>query len=404
MSTSGRRTRALTWLWGPAFVASVAYVDPGNVAANLTSGAQYGYRLVWVLVVANLIAMLVQYLSAKLGLVTGASLPQLLGQRMRTVPRWAFLLQAEVVAIATDLAEVIGGALALNILFGLPLLVGGLVVGAVSIGLLSVQSLRGEKTFEHVIIGLLVVIAVGFVAGLWFVDVRWDQAVAGLVPGFEGSHSVLLAASMLGATVMPHAIYAHSSLEVDRHGQVDDDRLPQLLKGTRVETAVAMVFAGAVNIAMLILAAAALPGVSGTDTIIGAHDALQQQLGPVVGVLFAVGLLASGLASTSVGAYAGATIIDGLLNVRVPIIVMRLITLVPALVILAVGVDATWALVMSQVVLSVGIPFALIPLVWLGRDAIMRRYRNTLALQIIAWLAVAVIVALNLALIWLTVS
>ncbi|MDR2974004.1 MAG: Nramp family divalent metal transporter, partial [Propionibacteriaceae bacterium] len=332
-------------------------------------------------------------------------LPELLGSRMRRPPRIAFLIQAEVVAIATDLAEVIGGALALNILFGLPLVVGGIIVGVVSIGLLVVQSRRGEKTFEHVIIGLLIVIAVGFVVGLFYVNVDWGQAAHGLVPRFEGSQSVLLAASMLGATVMPHAIYAHSSLEIDRHGRdISDTLLPRILRSTRLETGVAMVFAGAVNVAMLLLAAAALPGVAGTDSILGAHAAIADRLGPIVGVLFAVGLLASGLASTSVGAYAGATIIDGLLKIKVPILVMRLVTLVPALIILAIGIDPTWALVISQVVLSVGIPFALIPLVWLGRDKLMSRYKNSIPLQVIAWLAVAAIVALNLVLIWLTIT
>jgi manganese transport protein len=394
----------MTWLWGPAFVASVAYVDPGNVAANLTSGSQFGYRLVWVLVAANLVAMLVQYLSAKLGLVTGRSLPELLGARLRRWPRWLFLAQAEIVAIATDLAEVIGGALALKILFDLPLVIGGIIVGLVSLGLLLVQSARGEKTFEHVIIALLIIIAVGFVAGLFVVHVDWLAAADGLIPSFDGRQSVLLAASMLGATVMPHAIYAHSALEIDRHGQVPDNQVRSILKGTRLETAVAMVFAGAVNIAMLVLAAAALPGVAGTDSIIGAHNAIADQLGPAVGVLFAIGLLASGLASTSVGAYAGVTIIEGLVRVKVPIVVMRLITLVPALVILGVGVDPTWALVISQVVLSVGIPFALIPLVWLGRDRLMRQFRNSMSVQVIAWLAIGGIIALNLALIWLTVS
>ncbi|MDR2895061.1 MAG: Nramp family divalent metal transporter [Propionibacteriaceae bacterium] len=402
--TTTPRPRAMTWLWGPAFVASVAYVDPGNVAANLTSGSQFGYRLVWVLVAANLVAMLVQYLSAKLGLVTGRSLPELLGARLRRWPRWLFLAQAEIVAIATDLAEVIGGALALKILFDLPLVIGGIIVGLVSLGLLLVQSARGEKTFEHVIIALLIIIAVGFVAGLFVVHVDWLAAADGLIPSFDGRQSVLLAASMLGATVMPHAIYAHSALEIDRHGQVPDNQVRSILKGTRLETAVAMVFAGAVNIAMLVLAAAALPGVAGTDSIIGAHNAIADQLGPAVGVLFAIGLLASGLASTSVGAYAGVTIIEGLVRVKVPIVVMRLITLVPALVILGVGVDPTWALVISQVVLSVGIPFALIPLVWLGRDRLMRQFRNSMSVQVIAWLAIGGIIALNLALIWLTVS
>ncbi|MCL2316025.1 MAG: Nramp family divalent metal transporter [Actinomycetia bacterium] len=391
----------MTWLWGPAFVASVAYVDPGNVAANLTAGARFGYRLVWVLALANLTAMVVQYLSAKLGLVTGRSLPEVLGQRLRRGPKALYLVQAEVVAIATDLAEVIGGALACHILFGLPLIAGGVIVGLVSIGLLAIQSQHGEKAFERVIIGLLMVIALGFVTGLFYVHVDWGETAAGLVPGFTGQQSVLLAASMLGATVMPHAIYAHSSLALDRYGAVEESAMRGVLRGTQVETGVAMVLAGTVNIAMLLLAAAALPGAGDTDSILGAHAAIVRMLGAPVGAIFAIGLLASGLASTAVGAYAGSTIIGGLLHKRVPIMVMRLVTLVPALVILALGAEPTWALVISQVVLSFGIPFALIPLVHLSSGPVMGAHANRPPLRIVAWAAVVLIVGLNLALLWL---
>jgi len=401
---SDHHSRVLTWLWGPAFVASVAYVDPGNVAANLTSGARFGYRLIWVLVVANTIAMMVQYLSAKLGLVSGTSLADLLGQRMRRGPRLAYFVQAEIVAIATDLAEVIGGAIALQILFGLPLVLGGLIVGVVSLGLLGIQSWRGERSFEHIVMGLLVIITVGFVAGLFVSGVHWGQAARGLIPGFEGSESVLLAASMLGATVMPHAIYVHSSLALDRHGVVGDADLPTVLRSTRWEVLASMLVAGTVNIAMLVLAAASLTGVSDTDSIQGAHAAIEAHLGPVVGVLFAVGLLASGLASTSVGAYAGAIIMQGLLKVKVRVLTMRAITLVPAIVILAVGVNPTWALVLSQVVLSFGIPFALIPLVWYSGSSIMGKFADHGVLKFVSWVAVLLIIALNLLLIWMILT
>ena len=402
MEKDHQRSRMLTWLWGPAFVASVAYVDPGNVAANLTSGARFGYRLVWVLIVANFIAMIVQYLSAKLGLVSHETLPDILGQRMRRVPRLAYFLQAEIVAIATDLAEVIGGAIALQILFGLPLVLGGIIVGVASLTLLSIQSWKGQRSFENVIMALLIVITVGFVAGLFVSHIDWGDAARGLIPGFEGRESVLLAASMLGATVMPHAIYVHSSLALDRHGIVPDAQIPGLLRSTRTEVLASMFIAGAVNVAMLVLAAASLPGVSDTDSIQGAHAAIQAKLGPVIGALFAVGLLASGLASASVGAYAGATIMKGLLKANIRVIIMRVITLVPALVILAIGIDPTWALVLSQVVLSFGIPFALIPLVWYSSGKIMGKYRNTRVLQVVAWAAVTVIIALNVVLLWLT--
>jgi manganese transport protein len=395
------RRQPVAWLMGPAFVAAVAYVDPGNVAANLTAGAQYGYLLVWVLVAANLMAVLVQYLSAKLGLVTGSSLPEMLGDRLPRVRRLAYWVQAELVAAATDLAEVLGGAIALHILFGIPLLVGGLIVGAVSMLLLAIQSRHGQRPFEFVVIGLLVVVTVGFMAGLFYGSVSWGEAIAGIVPRFEGAQTVLLAASMLGATVMPHAIYAHSSLARDRHGNPPPPgALPRLLTATRWDVVLSLLVAGSVNIAMLLLAAGNLSGVPGTDTIEGAHAAITEALGPTVGIAFGLGLLASGLASTSVGCYAGSNIMSGLLHRHIPQALRRAVTLIPALVIIAAGVEPTWALVLSQVVLSLGIPFALIPLVALtGNPKVMGSHANRMPMRVAAWVVVGLIVSLNLALI-----
>lgn len=391
-------------LLGPAFVAAIAYVDPGNVAANLTAGAKYGYLLVWVLVLANAMAVLVQYLSAKLGLVTGKSLPEMLETRLRTGNRRAFWLQAEAMAIATDLAEVIGGAIALHLLFGVPLFVGGLITGVVSMGILSIQSRRGQRTFEFVVMGLLTIITVGFLTGLVFTDVSGTDALAGLVPRFEGTETVLLAASMLGATVMPHAIYLHSALARDRHGNdLEGPRLARLLRVTKWDVVGALIVAGAVNIGMLLLAASALRGIPGTDSIDGAHAAIQSSLGPTVAVVFAVGLLASGLASTSIGCAAGSEIMYGLLSMRIPLLLRRVVTLIPALVVLAIGVDPTFALVLSQVVLSLCIPFAVIPLVRMtsSRD-LMGVHRNATATTVAAWVAASLIVVLNVSLLWLT--
>lgn len=400
------RRQPLPWLLGPAFVAAVAYVDPGNVAANLTAGAQYGYLLVWVLVAANAMAVLIQYLSAKVGLVTGSSLPELLGDRLPRGRRLAYWVQAELVAAATDLAEVIGGAIALHILFGIPLLAGGVIVGVISMLLLVLQTRRGPRFFEFVVTGLLAIVTAGFVTGLFFGPVSWGEAVAGIVPRFEGTPTVLLAASMLGATVMPHAIYAHSALARDRHGHsVPTEALPRLLTATRWDVLLSLLVAGSVNIAMLLLAAGNLAGVPGTDSIEGAHAAITAALGPAVGIAFGIGLLASGLASTSVGSYAGSAIMGGLLHLRIPVFVRRLITLIPALAIIAVGVDPTWALVLSQVLLSLGIPFALIPLVRLSSNrALMGVFVNKVALTVAAWVVVALIVSLNVALIILTVT
>ena len=400
-----QRRRPTILLLGPAFVAAIAYVDPGNVAANLTAGARYGYLLLWVLVVANLIAVLVQYQSAKVGLVTGRSLPELLGERLRPVPRRLYWVQAELVAAATDIAEVIGGAIALQLLFGLPLLLGGVIVGVVSMALLLLQSRGRQRTFESVVVGLLAIILIGFVSGLFVSRIDGGAVLAGLVPHLEGTDSVLLASSMLGATVMPHAIYLHSALTRDRHGALGSDALPRLLVATRWDVGGALVIAGAINIAMLVLAASSLPGVAGTDSIEGAHAAITAALGPAVGVVFAIGLLASGLASTSVGTYAGAVIMGGLLRVRIPTLLRRLITLVPALVVLGIGVDPTRALVISQVVLSFGIPFAMVPLVRLASDrGLMGRYANRLVTRIAGWASAVLVGLVNVALIVLAIG
>lgn len=400
-----RPERHLLRLLGPAFVAAIAYVDPGNVAANLSAGATYGYLLLWVLVAANAMAVVVQYLSAKLGLVTGKSLPELLGTRMRPTTRRMYWLQAELVAAATDLAEVIGGALALYILFDLPLLAGGIIVGIVSMSILALQG-KHQRRFEAVIITFLVIITIGFVGGLFVSHLDIGEMAAGLVPRFADTQSVLLAASMLGATVMPHAIYLHSSLTRDRHGMTSEPaRLRVLLRASKVDVVLALFVAGGVNIAMLVLAAASLPGVEGTDTIDGAAAAISEHLGATVGIIFAVGLLASGLASTSVGAYAGSEIMAGLIHARVPLLTRRVVTLLPALAVLGFGVDPTWALVISQVVLSFGIPFALIPLIRLtSKRDVMGEFANRVPMRVVAVIIATAIIALNALLIVLAIA
>ncbi|MHA3019532.1 Nramp family divalent metal transporter [Mycobacterium sp. BMJ-28] len=406
LQDSPTRARPGWYLLGPAFVAAIAYVDPGNVAANVSAGAQFGFLLVWVILVANIMAGLVQYLSAKLGLVTGRSLPEAVADHTRTPTRIAYWLQAETVAMATDLAEVVGGAIALHLLFDLPLLLGGVITGVVSMLLLAVQNRRGQQVFERVITGLLLVIAVGFLTSLFVEPPAPSDIAAGLVPRFDGPESVLLAAAMLGATVMPHAVYLHSGLARDRHGHPEAGApRRRLLRITRIDVGIAMLVAGAVNLAMLLVAAINLQGMDDTDSIEGAHAAVGETLGPVVALFFAIGLLASGLASTSVGAYAGAMVMSGLLRRSYPLLVRRLVTLIPALVILAVGVDPSRALVISQVVLSFGIPFALIPLVRLTSNATLMgadvNHRITTGL---GWLVAGIITVLNIVLIYLTVA
>lgn len=391
---------------GPAFVAGIAYVDPGNVATNFTAGSRYGYLLVWVVVAANVIAMLVQYLSAKAGIATGKTFPELCRERFPRPVSRGLWVQAEAVALATDLAEVLGGAIALNLLFGLPLITGAVITGVVSFLVLSIQRPERQKRFERAIIYLLGVIVVGFAWSAIGASPSAAQTARGLVPGFEGRDSVLLAAGILGATVMPHAIYLHSALVRDRFGaQLNGrQRRRDLLRATRVDVVFAMAIAGAVNLAMILAGAGALQGL-GVETLDDVYSGLDQVLGTTAAVLFAVGLLASGFASSSVGTYAGSVILEGFLQRRIALPVRRLITLAPALAIVAVGLDPTQMLVISQVVLSFGIPFALWPLVILTRNSgVMGEMVNKPATTIAAVCAATVISVLNITLIVLTIT
>ena len=378
------------YLLGPAFVAAIAYVDPGNVAANVSAGAQFGFLLLWVIVIANVMAGLVQYLSAKLGLVTGRSLPEAVGAQLSRRARLAYWAQAEIVAMATDVAEVIGG----------------LITGAVSLLLLRIQDQRGQQLFERVITGLLLVIAIGFTASFFVATPPPDAVIGGLVPRFGGTESVLLAAAILGATVMPHAVYLHSGLARDRHGHPEPGpHRRRLLRVTRLDVGLAMVVAGGVNAAMLLIAALNMRERGRTGSIEGAYAAVRDTVSPTVAVFFAIGLLVSGLASASVGAYAGAMIMQGLLYRSVPMLLRQLVTLAPALLILALGANPTRTLVLSQVVLSFGIPFALLPLVRLTSDrALMGDDTNHRITTAIGWVVGVMISLLNAVLIYLTVS
>lgn len=390
-------------LLGPAFVASVAYVDPGNFAANFSAGAQYGYTLLWVLIAANLMAMLVQYLSAKVGLVTGMSLPEVIAKRLGRKNRIAYWLQAEAVAISTDLAEVIGGAIALNLLFGLPLLTGAIITGLVSLLLLFIYTRRGQKLFERIIVGLLMIIPIGFFVGLAIQPPDALGILSGVVPRLESADMVLLATAMLGATVMPHVVYLHSALARDRHGKSAKEGLKQLLKATKFDVGIAMILAGSVNISMLLLAASALRGETGTDSLEGIFSALGSNVSPIVAGLFGLSLLVSGFASTTVGAHAGAVIMDGLLKRRISLLLRRVITIIPAIIIIGFGIDPTQALIISQVILSFGIPFALVPLLLVTSSRkIMGEERNNKWIIGTLSLIVGVIIVLNVVLIWLT--
>ena len=384
-------------LFGPAFVAAIAYVDPGNFATNVSAGARFGYLLLWVIVSANLMAMLVQSLSAKLGLATGRSLPANCREHYRPPVVLGLWLQAEVVAMATDLAEVVGGAIALNLLFGVPLFTGGLITGAVAFLLLALQT-RGDRRFIVAVTALFAVILVAFLLLVVRVPIDPAGAAAGLVPRFDGVTSLVLATGILGATVMPHAIYLHSALVTSTTQAVTVRQKRRALTAQRIDVLAAMGLAGLVNVAMLLVAAALFAGssLSGTDTLAGAHAGFDTTLDGSAALLFALALLASGFASASVGTYAGQVIMEGFLRRRIPLFARRALTLFPALVILGLGVDPTGALVVSQVVLSFGIPFALVPLLLLTRRRdVMGELVNERRTTVVAALVAGVIITLN---------
>lgn len=396
--------RGLLPMLGPAFVACIAYVDPGNFATNIAGGAKYGYLLVWVIVAANLMAMLIQNLTAKIGIATGQNLAELCREHFPQRVSWGLWVQAELIAMATDLAEFIGAAIALNLLFGVPLFASGLITAAVAFGILALQS-RGYRRFEQVIIGFLGIIMLGFLYDSLRIGFDGGEAAKGFLPAFQGTDSVLLATGILGATVMPHVIYLHSSLTQSRIPLRDDADRRLMLRFNRIDVAVAMTVAGAVNLSMLLIAASLFHGHGGAevDTIESAYHGFKQLVSPIAGFAFAAALLASGLASSSVGTHAGQVVMQGFIRRSIPVVLRRGITMAPALIVLAVGLDPSRSLVISQVALSFGIPFALVPVVLLTRRRdIMGPLVNRPVTTLVASLVAAVIILLNLFLLFRT--
>lgn len=388
------RFRALLGMLGPAFIAAVAYVDPGNFATNLQSGAQFGYQLLWVVLAANLMAMPIQYLSAKLGIVTGKDLAVLCGERVPKPVAWLLWLQAEIVAMATDLAEFIGAAIGMNLIFGIPLFGAALITAVIAFGVLALQS-RGYRRFEIAIVALLAIILIGFLYDTLRIGPSARASLDGLVPSFAGRESVLLAVGIIGATVMPHVIYLHSALTAGRLRPKDDAERRTLLRFQRYDVLIAMTIAGLVNMAMLAIAAKLFHH-SGISTLTEAHEGLTTLVSGGAALMFAVALLASGVSSSSVGTYAGQVVMNGFVHIRIPLVLRRFITMLPSIVLLGLGLDATRALVLSQVLLSFGIPFALIPLVLLTRSRrIMGEYANKLPITIASGVIAILIVSLN---------
>ncbi|MGC8507908.1 MAG: Nramp family divalent metal transporter [Thiomonas sp.] len=400
-SGGGGLRRVLPFI-GPAVVASVAYVDPGNFATNIQAGAQHGYTLLWVVLWANLAAILVQGLSAKLGIATGRNLPELIRARFPRKLVWFYWVQAEIVAMMTDLAEFLGAALALHLLFGLPMGGAVLVAFVVVLGILMLER-RGFRPLELVVAALVGVIALGYGLQLALSHPAWFPIVKGtLIPGF-GAHpdAVYLAVGILGATVMPHVIYLHSSL-TQRRIQVPPERRALLVRFAWKDVGLALGLAGLINMAMLVVAAATFhqQGLAAHD-LSQAYRTLTPILGAGAATVFALALLASGISSSVVGTMAGQVVMQGLVGFTIPLWLRRLLTSLPAVIVVMLGIDPTRTLVFSQVVLSFGIPFALVPLLlFTSSRELMGGLANPPLLRRLGWAVTALIIGLNVLLLW----
>jgi manganese transport protein len=399
LSGERRGLRALLPFLGPAFVAAVAYVDPGNFATNIAGGARYGYMLLWVVLVANLMAMLIQTMSAKLGIATGLNLAEVCRERFPQPVVVGLWIQAEVIAMATDLAEFMGAAIGIHLLFpAVPLFAAGVITGIAAFAILAIQS-RGFRRFEAVIAGLVGVIVAAFAFEVVLARPSAAGVVTGLVtPRFSDTESVLLAAGILGATVMPHVIYLHSALTQRRVVGANEVEQRKIFRFELWDVIIAMTIAGLINLSMLTIAAATfhVRGISTVENLDQAFAALGVQLGHGADVFFGLGLLASGLSSSSVGTLAGQVVMQGFIRRKIPLFLRRAVTMAPALLVISIGLDPSRALVLSQVVLSFGIPFALIPLLMFCRDRnLMGGLVNRRSTTAIVTLVVSVIVSLN---------
>ncbi len=397
--------RRLLPFMGPAFIACVAYVDPGNFATNIQGGAQFGYMLLWVIVASNLMAMLTQALSAKLGIATGRNLAEMCRDQFPRWIVWTMWVIMEVVAMATDLAEFLGAALGFNLLFGMPLMVAGLLTGAVTFLILALER-RGFRSLEAVITGFVGIIALCYLLETIFGRPDWGKIVYhSVVPQFRGAESVLLATGILGATVMPHVVFLHSALTQGRIITRDPVQVRRLFRFECVDVTLAMGLAGLVNGAMLVMAAATFfeKGLTSVGTIEEAHRTLAPLLGTASSWVFAISLLASGLSSSTVGTMSGQVIMQGFIHRQIPIWMRRLVTMLPAIAVIAIGLEPTRTLVISQVVLSFGLPFALVPLViFTARSDLMGVLVNRRLTTIAASLMTLLIIGLNIFLLYET--
>ncbi|WHX65796.1 Nramp family divalent metal transporter [Peribacillus frigoritolerans] len=402
--SSSRGIKKLLPYLGPAFIAAVAYIDPGNYATNITAGSKYGYTLLWVIFASNLMAVLIQSLSAKLGIATGKNLPELCREKFSKKTSFLLWIQAEAVIMATDLAEFIGAALGIYLLFDLPLITSAIIAAIGSFAILEIQR-RGYRTFEALITVMIFVVVIAFGAQVFYAKPDTSAVVLGLfTPKFEGVDSILLSAGMLGATVMPHAIYLHSSLTQRRIVGVNDMERKRIYRFELIDIVIAMLIAGAINAAMVIVSAALFHK---NGALVEDLDVAYQQfgamLGPSVAMFFGIGLLFAGLSSSSVGVMTGDVVMQGFIKRHIPIYIRRVITTVPPLLIILWGVNPSKALVMSQIVLSFGIAFALVPLImFTSNKKIMGSLVNNKITSSIAWLIAVLIIGLNLFLLYET--
>ncbi|WP_050616075.1 Nramp family divalent metal transporter [Bacillus testis] len=383
---------------GPAFIASVAYIDPGNFATNIAAGSQYGYLLLWVIALSNLMAVLIQSLSAKLGIATGKNLPEVAREHFPKSVSIGLWIQGELVIMATDLAEFIGAALGMNLLFGIPLVPAALITAVLSFAILAIQQ-RGFRPLEIVITGMVLIVVLAFGIQVFYAEPEISPLLAGLFePKFQGVDSILLAAGILGATVMPHAIYLHSALTQNRVIGATENERKKIFRFEFIDIVIAMLIAGAINASMLIVAAALFfkNGLNIEDLDV-AYQQFDHLIGPVSAILFGVGLLIAGLSSSSVGTMSGDIIMQGFTKMHIPLYIRRLVTMIPPIVLIALGINPTYALVMSQVALSFGIAFALVPLImFTSNKKIMGGMVNHKVTTSVAWGISVIIIALNL--------
>ena len=390
--------RAYLAFAGPAVIASIAYMDPGNFATNIQAGAKYGYALLWVVLAANLIAMLFQALSAKLGIVTGRNLAEMCRDHFPQPVVWAMWAASEIAAMATDLAEFLGGAIGLSLLFHVPLLAGMAVTAVVTYGVLMFER-SGFRPIELIIGGMVSVIALCYVVELFIAPVDWAAAAVHLVlPQIPDSGALLLSVGIIGATVMPHAVYLHSGLTQARTPVHNDAERRKLLRFSNQEVIIALAVAGLVNIAMVMMASGAFhAGYTDVEEIETAYHTLTPLLGIGAAAVFLLSLIASGISSSTVGTMAGQMIMQGFLRFRVPIVVRRLVTMLPAFIVVAVGANATSSLVISQVVLSIALPLPMISLlIFTSRRDIMGQFANSRLTFLAALLGTALVLLLNI--------